>query len=268
MFKDHFGEFPFNVSWWCPSDIVSVAARVIFCTFFTWGYLSCSWTVVEPGGHSVKRALAFSGIHVIHLSLACHIRQHDSGITVIFFSFFFLRLPNTKCSDCEAWHHLWVECRSADSDLGSQLGLNHLPPSTHWLVWNAWHAMETVGSTFTWVSALSLQIHLGYNYSPHISAAEFTDVIMEGHSHISQRFWGATVAWVDLLPWKVWHGAIKPKAVDTSRCKVNRTMHEVMQWNGSSVRPVWHLFWPAPPLQMRCGTSLFWRMQYLIGQFS
>lgn len=47
---------------------------------------------------------------------------------------------------------------------------------------------------------------------------------------LSQNLPDTRGAWVDLLLLKVWYVAVKPKAMDISRRKINRSLHNAVEW--------------------------------------
>lgn len=80
-----------------------------------------------------------------------------------------------------------------------------------------------------------LVLHLGENDVPMICAAKLTDLIVVDLHCLSQILPASQLAWVDLLPRRVWHGTVNSKVVDMARRKNNRMLHNVMQMNAGRV---------------------------------
>lgn len=102
-----------------------------------------------------------------------------------------------------------------------------------------------------------IRVPLGKNNLPQFSTVDLIIAVMEDFCYIEQLFQGVVIAWVDLLPRHVWHGAVKPKAVDVSRQKVNRDIPKDMQWSGWSVLSLPRIFFGLPQLFRSDGVYLY-----------
>lgn len=77
-----------------------------------------------------------------------------------------------------------------------------------------------------------LVLHLGENDILMMSAMELTDLTVQDlHCLLYILPASDWLRWI-CPPWRVWHGTVKLKVVDTTRREINRMLHKAMQVNG------------------------------------
>lgn len=79
-------------------------------------------------------------------------------------------------------------------------------------------------------------MYLSENDLSHTLAVKFPYAIVEDLCLVSEFFQGSKIVWVDLLPWRIWCGALKPKTVDFPGVRlIGLSVHKIIQRNGWSV---------------------------------
>lgn len=77
-------------------------------------------------------------------------------------------------------------------------------------------------------------IHLGGNDLTSISLIKLKKVIESDITYLRDAFPQTTLIWVDILPRRVWRGALTLKPIESKRKRVNRQGRQIVKLSGKS----------------------------------
>lgn len=122
---------------------------------------------------------------------------------------------------------------------GRNLGLNGSHHEVHW--WGK-RGMRW-GALLPWLAKMVSQrgcpdlliLHLGENDLVKLSGLALLQLMQRDLEVLKHRLAGACIAWTELVPRRVWRGAVKHGAVEKARRKVNRAMRVFCEVHGIKV---------------------------------